>query len=261
MRTLICGGRDFHDVEYAVDQLYRIDQICEFSLIISGGARGADHLGEEYARASLIPLVVCKAEWKKFGNRAGILRNQRMLDEQKPDLVIALPGGTGTAHMVGIARAAHVEVVEFRYIKFKKEDPQWGFLSNFYPSPIVDEDGCVWSTSEHFYQSRKTFDERARSRIQKAATPAEARALGRNATKTIKRPDWESVKDQVMREALELKFAKSSWMAEQLLSSGHDYLLEFSSWDSYWGSGKDGTGRNQLGKLLMERRNELLLDT
>jgi len=52
------------------------------------------------------------ADWEKDGLAAGPMRNQRMLDEGKPDLVIAFPGGRGTADMVQRAKAAHVRVIE-----------------------------------------------------------------------------------------------------------------------------------------------------
>lgn len=52
------------------------------------------------------------ADWSKYGKAAGPMRNQKMLDEYKPDLVVALPGGRGTADMVSRARVAGVEVIE-----------------------------------------------------------------------------------------------------------------------------------------------------
>lgn len=51
------------------------------------------------------------AEWDRLGRKAGPIRNQRMLDEGKPALVIAFPGGTGTAGMVAIARKGRVPVI------------------------------------------------------------------------------------------------------------------------------------------------------
>jgi len=52
------------------------------------------------------------AEWDKFGRRAGPLRNEQMLREGKPDVVVAFPGGRGTAHMVRIAKEAGIDVLE-----------------------------------------------------------------------------------------------------------------------------------------------------
>jgi hypothetical protein len=83
-----------------------------FATLIAGGARGADTLAYEWAQARGIPAVVYKADWAKLGRAAGPIRNQRMLGEGNPNLVIAFPGGRGTANMVRLAREAGVEVIE-----------------------------------------------------------------------------------------------------------------------------------------------------
>lgn len=111
MRILVCGGREFSDyprVERILDWLYA-DQI---TCIIHGGARGADTLAGAYAKHSFIECEVYPAEWDKYGNSAGPVRNQQMLDEGKPDLVIAFPGGAGTRNMIMLARRAGVDVLE-----------------------------------------------------------------------------------------------------------------------------------------------------
>jgi len=82
------------------------------SSIIAGGARGADTMAKHLAHAWNVPFRMFKADWNKHGKAAGPLRNQRMLDEGKPDLVVAFPGGRGTADMVRRARAAGIEVRE-----------------------------------------------------------------------------------------------------------------------------------------------------
>jgi hypothetical protein len=78
--------------------------------IIHGGARGADSMAGEFANETGIEEIVFPADWKMYGRRAGPIRNQQMLDEGKPDLVVAFPGGRGTADMVGRARTAGIEV-------------------------------------------------------------------------------------------------------------------------------------------------------
>ena len=67
------------------------------SEIISGMASGADTFAVEWAARFGFPLRAFPAEWDKHGRSAGPIRNQRMLDEGKPDLVVAFPGGKGTA--------------------------------------------------------------------------------------------------------------------------------------------------------------------
>jgi hypothetical protein len=74
------------------------------TLLIAGGARGADRLAEEWAKAQAIPCDL-SASWDGLGRKAGPIRNQRMLDEGRLDLVVAFPGGRGTADMLASRRS------------------------------------------------------------------------------------------------------------------------------------------------------------
>ena len=71
---------------------------------------------------------------------------------------------------------------------------QYDFLSNFYPSPFVHE-GIIYSTNEHFFQAMKTLDIEKRREIAKAATPGQAKRLGRQVEL---RADWENIKDDII---------------------------------------------------------------
>jgi hypothetical protein len=103
-RVLVCGGRDFSDVALLRDALTPLlgGEPDGKLFIIAGGARGCEY--KEYP-----------ANWKKDGKIAGPVRNQRMLDDGKPDLVVAFPGGRGTADMVRRARNDGFEVREIRW--------------------------------------------------------------------------------------------------------------------------------------------------
>lgn len=79
---------------------------------LRGGARGGDAIGRAWAMARGIEVVTYFADWSLQGRKAGPLRNIRMLEDGKPTLVVALPGGKGTAHMISIARVAGVPVAE-----------------------------------------------------------------------------------------------------------------------------------------------------
>lgn len=107
MRVLVCGGRDYCDVTRGYEVLDRLD----VKTIISGAARGADQIGEMWAGERRIPVERFPADWIAYGRAAGPVRNQRMLDEGEPDLVVAFPGGSGTADMVKRARVAGVRVM------------------------------------------------------------------------------------------------------------------------------------------------------
>lgn len=111
MRILVTGGRKFEDAAYVNEILSAIHQEeGGIEVLINGGAPGADTLGKGWALANGIPVATYEPDWKKFGKSAGPRRNQRMLEMEKPDLVVAFPGGRGTADMVGRAMAAGVQV-------------------------------------------------------------------------------------------------------------------------------------------------------
>lgn len=106
MRILICGGREFTDF-YTLDLTLR-NVIKAGDVIIHGGARGADTLAGRWAEQNGYEVVVFKADWLKNGRSAGPIRNQQMLDEGKPDVVIAFPtkDSIGTWDMVRRAKKA-----------------------------------------------------------------------------------------------------------------------------------------------------------
>lgn len=112
IRVLVCGGRDFADAAAIDRALNGLAKSAVIDCIIEGNARGADRLAGFWARKRGIPNLKFNADWIAHGKAAGPIRNQRMLDEGRPDLVIAFPGGRGTADMVRRAREAGVEVVE-----------------------------------------------------------------------------------------------------------------------------------------------------
>ena len=112
-RLLVCGGREFSDRDALFTALDRAHAKRPVSLLIHGAARGADTLAGEWAAARGIAVEVYPARWDVDGRkRAGPIRNQRMLDEGKPDACVAFPGGRGTADMVRRCREAGIPVWE-----------------------------------------------------------------------------------------------------------------------------------------------------
>ena len=108
--VLACGGRSFYDWELVVAVLDRIRP----AKIIHGAAKGADTLAGKYAREKGIPCRIFPVQWhdkkRKYIPSAAFDRNQQMLDEGKPDLVVAFPGGGGTRDMVKRSRVQGVPV-------------------------------------------------------------------------------------------------------------------------------------------------------
>lgn len=111
MRVLVCGGRDLSDRGALFATLAAMHAAVPFAVLIHGAAKGADALAGEWAESAGVPVEAYPADWKRFRGSAGPRRNARMLAEGKPDLVVAFPGGTGTANMIGQATAAGVRVV------------------------------------------------------------------------------------------------------------------------------------------------------
>lgn len=99
MRILVCGGRDYSDVETVYRVLDRVHRERGITLIIEGGQRGADALARQWAIDRGIPHETEHAEWKKYGKAAGPIRNGLMLSKHQPQGVIAFPGNVGTADM------------------------------------------------------------------------------------------------------------------------------------------------------------------
>jgi hypothetical protein len=81
-----------------------------FDAIIEGGAQGADRFAREWAEAHAVKVETYYADWR-VGPKAGPIRNQRMLDDGRPDVVVAFAGGRGTADMVRRAMRAGVQVI------------------------------------------------------------------------------------------------------------------------------------------------------
>jgi hypothetical protein len=114
MRVIVCGGRDCHeaDVFNWLEQYAAAELGERITMVIHGGASGADTGGLKWAVSEDGCSSRCfEANWRKHGKAAGPIRNQQMIDEGRPDAVIAFPGGRGTADMVRRAEAAGLRIV------------------------------------------------------------------------------------------------------------------------------------------------------
>lgn len=136
-RVLVCGGRDFGSIPKDIfpdhpdyheflmkaesermllaETLNRLKEVVSIDAIIEGGARGADTLAGNWADDNHVIRLTYPADWKKHGKAAGFIRNQQMLDEANPSIVIAFPGGNGTKDMVERAKKAELPVYEVSY--------------------------------------------------------------------------------------------------------------------------------------------------
>jgi hypothetical protein len=116
MRLLVCGGRAYADKRMVYAILDRIEIEHPIEVLIQGGADGADGLARDWAyddrHHPTVAVQSFHADWKRFGKSAGPRRNRRMLIEGNPDLVVAFPGGRGTADMVRVVKLAGDRVIE-----------------------------------------------------------------------------------------------------------------------------------------------------
>ncbi len=140
-------------------------------------------------------------------------------------------------------------------ILFYKVSEAYGEFSNFSPHPIQLKEK-LWPTSEHYFQAQKFSGTEHEEAVRLAKAPMLAARMGRSCELPL-RPDWESVKDAIMREALRAKFTQHPQLRSLLLSTGDAQLIEHTANDTYWADGGDGSGKNRLGELLMELRAQL----
>ena len=173
-RVLVCGGRKWGELLVArgappdqieaaralqssqkqavFDDLSRIMTKRVIDIIIEGGAAGADACAKSWAFRHWVKSKTYKADWKR-GPAAGPMRNQRMIDDGKPDLVLAFPGGKGTLDMITRARAAGIEVIDRGEIKIG--EPVWidsAGKAPFIVKALGPTDG-LWLAAPHLEQT------------------------------------------------------------------------------------------------------------
>lgn len=152
--------------------------------------------------------------------------------------------------------AAPVDQENKTPIEFYSKIPAYREFSNFFPSAF-DLDGKRWPTTEHYFQAQKfTATPEYQEEIRLAKTPEKAKSLGASREKPI-RADWDQVREDVMKKALKAKFTQNADLKAMLLSTGNRPLVEANPTDSYWGYGRTKKGKNRMGILLQQLRDEL----
>jgi len=104
MKLAIIGSRSFNDVAFISSELDKLFESNRLDLIVSGGARGADSIGAEWARSKGIPCKVHLPDWDRYGKSAGFIRNELIINDC--DAVIAFWDGKsrGTLHSINLAK-------------------------------------------------------------------------------------------------------------------------------------------------------------
>ena len=125
MRMLVCGGRHFDNASWlrvTLDEMHKNEPV---SCLIEGGALGADRLAREWAIRAGAEVMTFDADWMAHGKKAGPMRNRRMLQEGMPDLVVAFPGGAGTANLLNQARWRGIQTAIFTESVYSKALSSW----------------------------------------------------------------------------------------------------------------------------------------
>lgn len=267
MRVIVAGSR-------SIDSFLVVSEAIEESgfrptRIISGGAKGVDAVGEQYADAKFLPISRFNADWEKHGKSAGAKRNRVMAINA--DALVAIWDGKspGTSDMISVAimlglpyyikqtKTHELPKIEFPFVirpegiqEFSRE---FRWLSNFWPVTVTDGE-VEYPTVEHAYQASKFKDIGIREKFSRLPTARDAKRWGRDIKTTTE--DWDEVKESRMYYFLRQKFSHGSFLAEALNSTGKCSIVEGNTWrDRFWGM-TNGTGSNRLGKLIMKIREE-----
>ena len=249
-RDLHIGDEDFDSVEVGETVQVEIKksryQVNDTSILSVGVYRG---------RAKGEALVPVAKEVPVAEKPAFVFATKAKVEEKTPESDDEEVVEEANAKANAKAKAQVPEVVQFY-----STSPTFKEFSNFYPAKFT-LDGKEYPTVEHYFQSMKfTTNPDYQDQIVAANSPAQAKKMG--ATKVMPmRADWDTVREDVMRKALRAKFTQNEELKRLLLDTGNKILQEASSTDVYWGIGKTGKGKNRLGILLMELRDELAAES
>lgn len=271
-KLAIIGSRNFSDYELLCSEMSKLPKPA---LIVSGGAKGADTLGKRYADEHGIPTQIFPAIWRPEGEGgpmdkgAGMKRNTDII--KASTAVLAFWDGDSTGTMDSINKSImfkkFVKIV-YTGIAKKKQDSKsiLGFqkhhrwLSNMWPVEI-EMGGIKFHSVENAYQAAKYIGNK--SIVEKLAkmpsleTKAFTRDRVRNPWTT---EGFDDKKVGFMRTFLRKKF-QNPCLRAKLLNTGDVYIEETNSWDdTFWGCCPEGVGENNLGKLLMEIRGEIIME-
>ena len=176
--------------------------------------------------------------------------------------------GTGTTHSFN---SPVMQTIDF----WRPDEKPFGLFSNYHPTPVLF-DGQSYYSTEAAYQAAKFEDPWYCNEIRLSRTAHQARMLARQETSAYKwatevnaliakskqlglrpRSDWDQVKLSVMERVVRAKLEQHSHIAKLLLETGETVIREVSPFDTWWGVGRDGKGRNELGLLLTRERTRL----
>lgn len=140
-------------------------------------------------------------------------------------------------------------------IEFYKEFGELGYLAN-YSNHGFTKNGIFYKTVEHYYQSEKFDDPEIKKRIINAPTPKEASNIGRDRS-NIRKENFKEIKNQVMFDGILEKFRQNRDIAYKLIETRNKKIAEATIDEYYWGIGKDKSGKNVIGDILVKVRERI----
>ena len=140
-------------------------------------------------------------------------------------------------------------------IEFYKEFGEYGYLANYSNHGFYVND-VFYKTVEHYYQSEKYSDNEIKQKIINAPTPKEASTIGRD-RKNIRKKDFKLIKNDVMYKGIYEKFIQNKSIMYKLIETRNKTIVEKTVDEYYWGIGKDESGDNNIGKILMKVRTDI----
>ena len=132
----------------------------------------------------------------------------------------------------------------------------YGVLSNFSKHPLT-LDGIWYPTAEHAFQAAKFAGQPTFETIRRQRGAKDVARMARECRKLV-RSDWDDARDAVMARVLAAKFGGHADLRELLIATGAEPIEFASPMDGYWGTGRDGLGRNRMGRLLEDLRSTLV---
>lgn len=130
------------------------------------------------------------------------------------------------------------------------------FVFSNFSAHRVEFKGVHYATVEHAFHAQKFTDDMLQQKIRECASPLAAWQLAQN-LKLQRKTDWNDVKVRILTEIIRAKVQQHTEVRDALLATGDVEIIEVNPNDSFWGSGADGNGQNNTGKILMKIRDEL----
>lgn len=268
-KLAIIGSRTFSDYSLLCDEIAKLDKPA---LIVSGGARGADSLGKKYADEHNIPTKIFPAIWHPDGEggsydrAAGMKRNVDIVNEA--DAILAFWDGdsTGTIHGINLSilKRKFIRVV-YTDLPKKKEDSKdihgfqgkYRWLSNMWPIEF-EVGGIKFMSVENAYQASKFVGSPILIEQFSKLPAIESKTKVKDFVWTTE--NFGDKKVKFMKTFLKKKF-ENPCLRKKLINTGTVHIEGTNTWgDQFWGCCPEGVGENNLGKLLMEIREEINIE-